>query len=155
MYTESEILFKESLQNHHRLLKEMHEKNIEYDEEWLIMRCNYGRALIGLERFKESEELLRHTYALFMSRNNNVNTAKDGLKVFSIGTLKCMDALATCLLLKNSNNDHIDGKTAASTPEEDALGEAEGLFRAIVATYTAKYGPTHRLTLRSNANLGE
>ena len=153
MYSESEVLFQESLRTYVGILET--EKIYEQDEEFLIMKCNYGRALIGLERFEESESVLRNAYSMFLAKHNNKNSPETGLQVYSIYTLKCMDALATCLLLKHNNNDHIDGK--AVSIEKNAKNtqvEAEELFRSIVQTYKGKYGSTHRLTLRASANLG-
>ena len=81
-----------------------------------------------------------HLEVEYTNKNESKLNLLDKLP-YDSGLLKCMDALATCLLL--SSHDDPDRK------------EAEQLFRAIYNINVNKYGEKHRLTLRAAANLGK
>ncbi len=158
-YTEAEALFREAIAEQEALaaLRE----GAKASEGVLTSYTNLGRALMGLDRFDESEGVLRTNLADFVAKygryggadsdlvplTNSGDSAPPAVERYSVGTLRCMDALATCLMLKPST---------VETEVSSNMAEAEELFRSIVRSYAShpKYGEKHRLTLRASANLG-
>lgn len=105
-----------------------------------LAKIQRARALIGLEEFWDAEKALRASF------NELVQLVGSD----HVETLRCMDALATCLMLRSDYPDNEEGKRLAERYHK----EAEQLFRAIYNTHCRIRGPAHRLSLRAAANLG-
>lgn len=133
-YSEGEKLIKDIMLDYQEITNKSGVA-LSVDESYLGFVSNLGRIQIGLGKFDECQALLRTNL-----ENYRALDASNRSAVNSVGTMKCMDALATCLLLHSQS-------------EKDQQ-DAEELFRSIYDTYGKSKGPKHRLTLRAAANLG-
>lgn len=192
-YVEAEACYREAIRRQEELLG-LRAGQMAPRDDLLGCYAHLGRALLGLERFDESERVLRATLEQYTGISAaaaaevtvaGLGDTKAGkqtadedavvplsLSAYSsaapvsaaeaqeqllqkwdavdslatIATLRCMDALATCLMLR--------GYSEGS--DEATRLEAAQLFRRIQRAYSRnrKFGPDHRLTLRAGANLG-
>lgn len=165
-YTEAETAYRTAISTQEDLLG-LQPGQMAPNGDLLTCYAHLGRALMGLERFAESEKILRATLDQYTRTAGGANDAVVPLALSAhspaaavtdeekwdavdsqatISALRCMDALATCLMLRG----YSDGSDDATR------SEAASLFRRIHRAYqrNRKYGEDHRLTLRAAANLG-